>query len=76
MGSGLRGEPIYFTRRAIHRTGLDRATRNALLAQLEPTGGAVIRLIGSQAKGTIFNPKVNDAIGKVTGFITGEGFKL
>ncbi len=67
---------LSLARTAIYDAGLDKRTRDALIDQLLPGGGAAIRLIGSQSKGTVFNPYVNDLIGKTTGFITGEGFHL
>ena len=69
-------EALGFAERAINRAKLDEATRTALLNQIVPGSGAAIRLIGSQTKGTVFSPFVNDLIGHTTDFITGEGFLL
>ncbi len=76
--SGLKSfnQSLGFATEAINSAGLGRATTNALLNQLAPGGNAAIRLIGSQAKGTVFNPFVNDLIGQTTNFITGEGFLI
>ena len=69
-------EAVGFAQAAIDNAGLDNATRLTLLNQVVPGGGAAVRLIGSQAKGTVFNPFVNDLIGQTTNFITGEGFLI
>jgi hypothetical protein len=64
------------TRRAVRAAGLDAATEQALLRQLQKGGSAVVRVIGSQAKGTVFDPNVLEAIGKTTKYIAGHGFNL
>ena len=60
---------------AISDANLNRATEAALLAQLQGKTAA-IRLIGSQIKGTRFDPRIVEKIGRTTGFVAGEGFNL
>jgi hypothetical protein len=83
FGMGERGSRAFddamaAARKAIANTSLDSATKEALLDQLNSKGaaGAKIRLIGSEAKGTIFDPDINDLIGETTERIVGERFLL